>query len=71
MNKLKHWWEQTRQFVSEVNAEMKKVTFPTRDEVTATTVVVIITSILFAFFLWIADMAIIKTYEVTLRVFGS
>lgn len=71
MNKLKQWFDQTREFIAEVRSEMKKVTFPTRDEVTATTIVVIVTSILFAFYLWIADMAIIKTYEATLKVFGS
>jgi preprotein translocase subunit SecE len=71
MNKLKLWWDQTREFIEEVRSEMKKVTFPTRDEVTATTIVVIVTSFLFAFYLWIADMAIIKTYETTLKVLGS
>jgi preprotein translocase subunit SecE len=71
MNKLKQWWEATVLFFAETRAEMRKVTFPSRDEVVATTVVVIITSFLFAFFLWLADMAIIKTYEATLKVFGS
>ena len=65
------WWNKTRTFFSEVVAEMKKVTFPSRDEVVGTTVVVIITSFVFALFLYVADFAIVKAYEQILKVFGS
>ena len=50
-------------FVPEVITEMKKVTFPGRDEVVGTTVVVIITSFIFAFYLWAADLVILWLYE--------
>ena len=46
------------EFIPEVIAEMKKVTFPSRDEVMGTTVVVIITSFIFALFLGAADFVI-------------
>jgi preprotein translocase subunit SecE len=65
------WWNKTRTFFSEVVTEMKKVTFPSRDEVVGTTVVVIITSFVFAIFLYVADFAIVKAYEQILKVFGS
>jgi preprotein translocase subunit SecE len=65
------WWNKTRTFFSEVVTEMKKVTFPSRDEVVGTTVVVIITSFVFALFLYVADFAIVKAYEQILKVFGS
>jgi len=65
------WWNKTRAFFSEVVTEMKKVTFPSRDEVVGTTVVVIITSFVFALFLYVADFAIVKAYEQILKVFGS
>ncbi|HEX5007863.1 MAG TPA: preprotein translocase subunit SecE [Hyphomonadaceae bacterium] len=65
------WWNTTRTFFSEVVTEMRKVTFPSRDEVVGTTVVVIITSFVFAIFLYVADFAIVKAYEQILKVFGS
>jgi preprotein translocase subunit SecE len=68
---MMEWWNKTRAFFSEVVSEMKKVTFPSRDEVVGTTVVVIITSFVFALFLYVADFAIVKGYEQILKVFGS
>jgi preprotein translocase subunit SecE len=57
-------------FLSETRSELKKVTFPPRDEVISTTIVVIITSVIFAFYLWVADIVIIKLYEGIIRVLG-
>ena len=65
------WWNKTKTFFSEVMSEMRKVTFPGRDEVVGTTVVVIITSLVFAAFLYVADFAIVKAYEQILKVFSS
>ncbi len=44
-------------FFQEVKLELKKVVFPTRKEVIGSTWVVIVTVLIAAFFLWIADMA--------------
>ena len=52
------------EFLPEVITEMKKVTFPSRDEVVGTTVVVIITSFIFAFYLWAADLVIVQLFKV-------
>ena len=57
-------------FFSETRSEMKKVTFPSRAEVTSTTIVVIVASIVFALFLWVSDMAIIKIYQLIMGVLG-
>ena len=57
-------------FLSEVRSELKKVTFPSRDEVLATTVVVVVTSVIFAFYLWLADIVIIQIYEGMIRMLG-
>jgi len=65
------WWTETREFFSEVKSEMKKCSFPTRNEVVGTTIVVIITSVVFSIFLWAADLVIIKGYEGILKAFGS
>jgi len=62
--------KKVRAFLSETRSELKKVTFPPRDEVISTTIVVIITSVIFAFYLWMADIVIIKLYEGIIRVLG-
>jgi preprotein translocase subunit SecE len=56
--------------VSETRSELKKVTFPSRDEVVATTIVVLIASVIFAFYLWVSDIVILKVYEGIYRVLG-
>ena len=61
-------WKKMKTFLSEVRSELKKVTFPSREEVVATTVVVVITSVIFVFYLWLADIVIIKLYEGMIRV---
>jgi preprotein translocase subunit SecE len=55
--------QRTQDFLRETRTEMKKVSFPPRDEVTATTVIVIITSFVFAVYLWAVDLIIHKGYE--------
>jgi preprotein translocase subunit SecE len=65
-----NWWIKTKEFLSEVRTEMRKVSFPTRDEVVATTVVVLITSVVFAAFLFLADRLIIWGYQGVVRMFG-
>jgi preprotein translocase subunit SecE len=45
-----------RAFFIEVRSELKKVTWPGRQEVQATTLVVILTSILFGFYLYGMDL---------------
>ena len=47
---------QGKTFIQEVRAELKKVTWPGKDEVYATTLVVIGTTIFFGFFLWLLDI---------------
>ena len=42
---------------------MKKVTYPSQDEVVATSIVVVVASFIFRIFLWISDIVIIKLYE--------
>jgi preprotein translocase subunit SecE len=65
-----NWWTKAREFLSEVRVEMRKVTFPTREEVVGTTIVVLITSFVFAAFLFIADRLIIWAYSGIVKVFG-
>jgi preprotein translocase SecE subunit len=43
---------------------MGKVSFPSRDEVVGTTIVVLITSVIFALYLWLADLVIVQLFKV-------
>ena len=52
------WWTRLRTFLSEVRQELKRVTWPSRREVYATTVVVILTSLFFGIYLWSVDLAL-------------
>jgi preprotein translocase subunit SecE len=61
------WWGNARSFITEVRSEMRRVTWPSRREVYATTVVVILTSIFFGVYLWGLDLAL--TWAVG-RIFG-
>jgi preprotein translocase subunit SecE len=47
-----------KNFLSDVRNEMRKVTFPSRREVQATTTVVIITVLLFGIYFFVIDQAI-------------
>jgi preprotein translocase subunit SecE len=67
VNKLK----QFRQFLVEVWAELKKTTWPGRQEVYGTTVVVIVTVLICASFLWVVDMMLNKGMEVVFRMAGQ
>jgi preprotein translocase subunit SecE len=61
-------WTKFVTFLGEVRAEMRKVSFPTRDEVVGTTIVVIVTSVIFAIYLWMADLLIQQAYMGFIRV---
>lgn len=60
LNKIKYFFQE---FLPEVKAEWKKVTKPGRDEVVSTTIVVVVTSTIFAFYLWAADYVIQAVYR--------
>jgi preprotein translocase subunit SecE len=65
-----NWWTKAKEFLSEVRTEMRKVSFPTRDEVVGTTIVVVITSVIFGMFLFSADRLIQWAYQSIVRAFG-
>jgi preprotein translocase subunit SecE len=63
--------ERARLFLSEVRNELKRVTWPSRKEVYATTVVVILTSIFFGLYLWLLDLGIDRLVQWILARFGA
>ena len=56
-----------RAFLTEVKSELKKVTWPGRQEVYSTTLVVIGTSIFFGFYLWGLDLAMSRVLSLVLK----
>jgi len=67
----RNWLETTRSFFTEVRNEMRRVTWPSRREVYATTVVVILTSAFFGLYLWGLDLAIDKGVRWIFATFGA
>jgi preprotein translocase subunit SecE len=65
------WWGRSRRFLTEVRNEMGRVTWPNRKEVYATTIVVILTSILFGVYLWGVDLILDQLYRWLLRTVGA
>ena len=65
------WWSNSRRFLSEVRNEMGRVTWPSRKEVYATTVVVILTSIAFGLYLWGVDVLFNRFIGWIFRSFGA
>jgi preprotein translocase subunit SecE len=57
-NRMAQYPARMKSFLSDVRNEMRKVTFPSRREVQATTTVVIITVILFGIYFFVIDQAI-------------
>jgi preprotein translocase subunit SecE len=55
---IKEWWPSTRSFFRDVWVEMKKVSWPAKNEVFGTTVVVIVACFLFGFYLFVVDIGL-------------
>ncbi len=56
MNKKAKWYRRIFSFLREVKAELKKVTWPSRNEVQSTTIVVILTTVFFGVYLYCMDL---------------
>jgi preprotein translocase subunit SecE len=54
-------------FFSEVKTELKKVTWPGREEVYSTTVVVILTTVFFGFYLFFLDLGLSRLFTTLLK----
>jgi|SoiMetStandDraft_5_1073268.scaffolds.fasta_scaffold521183_1 preprotein translocase subunit SecE len=52
------WWNNARTFFTEVRNEMRRVTWPSRKEVYATTFVVLLTALFFGLYLYGVDLAL-------------
>lgn len=71
VSKPKQWIGSAREFFRDTAGEMKKVTWPTRNEVVGTTTVVIVATIVFALFLWGCDVVFYKAIDFLFTKFGA
>jgi preprotein translocase subunit SecE len=62
-NKLR----QLKAFLVEVRSELKKVTWPGRQEVQSTTIVVVATTVFFGFYLWALDIGFSRLLALVLK----
>jgi preprotein translocase subunit SecE len=65
------WYRKAVEFMKEVQAELKRTTWPAWKEVRGTTTVVIITVFIFAIFLGVVDLGLSSVLQRILSVFGS
>ena len=65
------WWGRSRRFLTEVRNEMSRVTWPSRREVYATTLVVILTSMFFGVYLYGIDLILDALYRWLLSTVGA
>ena len=65
------WWGRSRRFLTEVRNEMSRVTWPSRREVYATTLVVILTSIFFGVYLYGIDLILNAIMGWVFRTFAG
>ena len=59
-----------KEFWSDTTSEMRKVTWPNRQEVVGTTVVVIVATLIFAVYLWGCDFVFFKAIDFLFNKFG-
>ena len=65
------WWGRSRRFLSEVRNEMGRVTWPSRKEVYATTLVVILFSVAMGLYLWVVDLGLDALIRWVYRTLGA
>jgi len=65
------WINRSRVFLAQVKNEMDRVTWPTRKEVYATTLVVLLTSAFFGLYLSAIDLVFVRMASFLFNVFGA
>jgi len=67
VERLQTLWGSTVQFLREVRVELKKVTWPSRNEIIGSTAVVIMASFVVSFFLGFIDLVLQKVLGIILK----
>jgi preprotein translocase subunit SecE len=66
-----NWFVRARRFLGEVRGELGRVTWPSRREVWATTIVVILTSLVFGIYLFTVDIGLDRSVRWIFARFGG
>ncbi|HPW18424.1 MAG TPA: preprotein translocase subunit SecE [Candidatus Aminicenantes bacterium] len=64
------WYKRLGAFLKDVRAELKKVTWPSKNEVVSTTIVVIAATIFFGFYLFFMDIIFSWVLSQVKNLFG-
>ena len=67
---IKEWTETAKQFYADTRSEMKKVSWPNRQEVIGTTIVVMVAVAVFGLYFFIVDTVLGQALNWVLRHFG-
>lgn len=70
MSQKARWYKRFFAFLREVKAELKKVTWPSKNEVYSTTVVVILAVFFFGFYLFFMDIIFSWAIKQIKGIFG-
>ena len=65
------WFGRARRFLGDVRSELSRVTWPTRREVWATTLVVILTSMVFGVYLYVVDIGLSELMQFLIGRFSG
>jgi|KBSMisStaDraftv2_1062788.scaffolds.fasta_scaffold46954_1 preprotein translocase subunit SecE len=68
-DKIKGWYQSSKQFYQDVRTEMKKVSWPSRDEVFGTTVIVVASVFFFGIYLGLIDAVLAQGFKKVLDYF--
>jgi preprotein translocase subunit SecE len=66
---IKGWYQTSKQFYQDVRSEMKKVSWPSRDEVFGTTVIVVASVFFFGIYLGLIDALLAQGFKKVLDYF--
>jgi preprotein translocase subunit SecE len=69
--KVKEFFHHLVEFIQDTRKELKNVSWPSRQELISTTVVVIVTVFFFGTFLWVVDVGVAKAMSFVLRQLSS
>lgn len=70
MSKKARWYKRFFPFLRDVKAEIKKVTWPSKNEVYSTTIVVILATFFFGFYLFFMDIIFSWVIKQIKGIFG-
>jgi preprotein translocase subunit SecE len=71
IERVRQWPIDLKNYVQELQMEMRRVTWPSRKQVRATTMVVLVTVFMFAVYFAVVDFALARTIGKIFEVFST